>query len=100
MILLCSPWRNLWTFRNIHIFGKKDQKKTVLSFNIHIFRPICLPEENLDLSNKESIAVGWGVTAVREYSQGTEKRGRKCQYKKGEYDEYALPDKLKKIKLK
>ena len=65
----------------------KDHKK--------YFRPVCIPDEDLDLTNKAGIAVGWGLTALEKFSQGTS-----CDFKEGVADSSAIPTKLKKINLK
>ena len=59
----------------------KDHKK--------YFRPVCIPDEDLDLTNKAGIAVGWGLTSLEKYSQGTS-----CDFKEGVADSSAIPTKL------
>ena len=58
------------------------------------FRPVCIPDEDLDLTNKGGVAVGWGLTALKEYQEGTS-----CEFRTGVADTSAVPSKLKKINL-
>ena len=62
---------------------------------LYYFRPVCLPPIGLDLTNKDGVTVGWGLTALEEYRTTTS-----CDLIKGEADRTAIPTKLKKINLK